>query len=152
MRWVETGELRNCPSPILRLLIHGRYLEEGELQKEQQRQALGSEEIQSPADEGAAKPNTEAQVEDTLQQDLGTLGQQQLAEVRFPVQSLLLENRSCMLLLLGKSRDTMPSFLGKGKVFGYFSGLVLIDSGCECGYCFSLSLSVLKYSSPSEQF
>ncbi|NXG51293.1 DPOLL polymerase, partial [Psilopogon haemacephalus] len=31
-------------------------------------------------DEGAAKPNTEARVGDTLQQDLGTLGQQQLAE------------------------------------------------------------------------
>lgn len=62
------------------IFISRRYLEEGELQKEQQQQALGSEEIQPPADEGAAKPNTEAQDGDTLQQDLGALGQQQLAE------------------------------------------------------------------------
>ncbi|NXE03631.1 DPOLL polymerase, partial [Lophotis ruficrista] len=31
-------------------------------------------------EEGAVKPNTEAQVEDSSQQDLGTLGQQKLAE------------------------------------------------------------------------
>ncbi|XP_067995598.1 DNA polymerase lambda isoform X3 [Melanerpes formicivorus] len=62
------------------VFIPRRYLEEGEVQKEQQQQVLGSEEIQPSADEGAAKPNTEAQVGDTLQQDLGTLGLQQLAE------------------------------------------------------------------------
>ncbi|KAM6066805.1 DNA polymerase lambda isoform 4-T8 [Chlamydotis macqueenii] len=62
------------------VFIPHRYLEEGELQKEQQQQVLGSEEIQPPAEEGAVKPNTEAQVEDSLQQDLGTLGQQKLAE------------------------------------------------------------------------
>ncbi|XP_009276086.1 PREDICTED: DNA polymerase lambda isoform X2 [Aptenodytes forsteri] len=60
--------------------IHGRYLEEGELQKEQQQQVLGSEEIQPSAEEVAVKPNTEARVEDSSQQGLGTLGQQQLAE------------------------------------------------------------------------
>ncbi|KAM6265327.1 DNA polymerase lambda isoform 2-T3 [Spheniscus humboldti] len=60
--------------------IHGRYLEEGELQKEQQQQVLGSEEIQPSAEEGAVKPNTEAQVEDSSQQGLGPLGQQQLVE------------------------------------------------------------------------
>ncbi|XP_040461489.1 DNA polymerase lambda isoform X3 [Falco naumanni] len=59
--------------------IPHRYLEEGELQKEQQ-QVLGSEEIQHPAEKGAAEPNTEAQVKDSLQRGLGTLGQQQLAE------------------------------------------------------------------------
>ncbi|KAK4821517.1 hypothetical protein QYF61_021920, partial [Mycteria americana] len=63
-----------------RHLIHGRYLKEGELQKEQQPQVLGSEEVQPPAEEGGAKPNTEAQVEDASQRGLGTLGQQQLAE------------------------------------------------------------------------
>ncbi|KFV74646.1 DNA polymerase lambda [Dryobates pubescens] len=62
------------------VFIPRRYLEEGEVQKEQQQQVLGSEEIQPSADEGAAKPKTEAQVGDTLQQDLGTLGLQQLAE------------------------------------------------------------------------
>ncbi|XP_055575794.1 DNA polymerase lambda isoform X4 [Falco cherrug] len=59
--------------------IPHRYLEEGELQKEQQ-QVLGSEEIQHPAEKGAAETNTEAQVKDSLQRGLGTLGQQQLAE------------------------------------------------------------------------
>ncbi|XP_032851005.2 DNA polymerase lambda isoform X3 [Tyto alba] len=58
-----------------------RYLEEGELPKEQQRQqVLGSEEIQPPAEEGAVKPNTEAQVRDSSKRGLGTLGQQQLPE------------------------------------------------------------------------
>ncbi|KFQ51178.1 DNA polymerase lambda [Pelecanus crispus] len=61
-----------------RVFIPHRYLEEGELQKEQQ--VLGSEEIQLPADEGALKPNTAVQVEDSSQQHLGTLGQQRLAE------------------------------------------------------------------------
>ncbi|XP_071420089.1 DNA polymerase lambda isoform X1 [Pithys albifrons albifrons] len=56
-----------------RHLIHGRYLEEGELQKEQQR-VPASEEIQHPAEERAVKPDSESQ------QDLDTLGQQQLAE------------------------------------------------------------------------
>ncbi|XP_009636402.1 DNA polymerase lambda isoform X2 [Egretta garzetta] len=64
-----------------RHLIHGQHPEEGELLKEQQQQVLGSEEIQSPAEERAVKPNTtEAQVEDSSQRGLGTLGQQQLAE------------------------------------------------------------------------
>ncbi|KAK2530571.1 Poll [Columba guinea] len=63
-----------------RHLIHSRYLEDGELQKEQQQQVLGSEEIQPPAEEGAVNPNTDAQVGDSSQQGLGTLGQQQLAE------------------------------------------------------------------------
>ncbi|KAM7102402.1 DNA polymerase lambda isoform 3-T6 [Ciconia maguari] len=63
-----------------RVFIPHRYLKEGELQKEQQPQVLGSEEVQPPAEEGGAKPNTEAQVEDGSQQGLGTLGQQQLAE------------------------------------------------------------------------
>ncbi|XP_054686992.1 DNA polymerase lambda isoform X3 [Grus americana] len=63
------------------VFIPHRYLEEGELQKEQQQQeVLGSEEIQPPAEEGAVKTNTEAQVEDSSQRDLGTLGQQQLAQ------------------------------------------------------------------------
>ncbi|XP_064320071.1 DNA polymerase lambda isoform X2 [Phalacrocorax carbo] len=62
------------------VFIPHRYLEEGQLQKEQQQQVLGSEEIQPPAEEGAVKPNTEAQVEDSSQRGLGTLGQQQLAE------------------------------------------------------------------------
>lgn len=95
--------LRSPPSPILRRWIHGRYLEEGELQKEQQQQVLGSEEIQPSAEEGAVKPNTEARVEDSSQQGLGPLGQQQLAEVRLPAQALLLVYRSCMLLFLAKS-------------------------------------------------
>ncbi|XP_057277101.1 DNA polymerase lambda isoform X1 [Pezoporus wallicus] len=63
-----------------RVLIPRRYLEEGELQKKEQQQVLGSEEIQPLAEEGAVKPNTKAQLEDSLQQGLGTLGQQQLAE------------------------------------------------------------------------
>uniref|UniRef100_A0A8D0EGR2 BRCT domain-containing protein n=1 Tax=Strix occidentalis caurina TaxID=311401 RepID=A0A8D0EGR2_STROC len=57
-----------------------RYLEEGELQKEQQQQILGSEEIQPLAEEGTVRPNTEAQVGDSSKQGLGTLGQQQLPE------------------------------------------------------------------------
>lgn len=57
-----------------------RYLEDEELQEEQQQQVLGSEEIQPPAEEGAVNPNTDAQVGDSSQQGLGTLGQQQLAE------------------------------------------------------------------------
>uniref|UniRef100_A0A8C8EEI1 DNA polymerase lambda n=1 Tax=Otus sunia TaxID=257818 RepID=A0A8C8EEI1_9STRI len=57
-----------------------RYLEEGELQKEQQQQILGSEEIQPPAEEGTMRPNTEARVGDSSKRDLGTLGQQQLPE------------------------------------------------------------------------
>ncbi|KFP86025.1 DNA polymerase lambda [Acanthisitta chloris] len=61
------------------VFIPHRYHEEGELQKEQQ-QVLDNEEIQPPAEEGAVKPNTELQVEDSSQQGLGTLGQQQLAE------------------------------------------------------------------------
>ncbi|XP_010134245.1 PREDICTED: DNA polymerase lambda [Buceros rhinoceros silvestris] len=60
------------------VFIPRRYLEEGELQKEQQ-QVLGSGETELPAEEGAVQPNTEAQVEDSSQ-GLGTLGQQQLAE------------------------------------------------------------------------
>ncbi|XP_053928275.1 DNA polymerase lambda isoform X2 [Cuculus canorus] len=60
------------------VFVPRRYLENGELRKEQQ--VLGSEEIQPSADEGTMKPNTEAQVRDSLQQGLGTLGQQQLAE------------------------------------------------------------------------
>lgn len=95
--------LRIPASPILRHLIHGRYLKEGELQKEQQQQVLGSEEIQPPAEEGAVKPNTEAQVGDSLKQGLGTLGQQQLTEVSLPTQALLLVNRSYMLLFLATS-------------------------------------------------
>lgn len=96
--------LRNPPSPILRHLIHGQHPEEGELLKEQQQQVLGSEEIQSPAEERAVKPNTtEAQVEDSSQRGLGTLGQQQLAEVRLPTQALLLLKRSRMLLFLAKN-------------------------------------------------
>lgn len=93
--------LRSPASPILRHLIHGRYLKEGELQKEQQQQVLGSEEIQPPAQEGAVKPNTEAQVGDSSKQGLGT--QQQLTEVSLPTQALLLVNRSCMLLFLATS-------------------------------------------------
>uniref|UniRef100_A0A663EP03 DNA polymerase n=1 Tax=Aquila chrysaetos chrysaetos TaxID=223781 RepID=A0A663EP03_AQUCH len=62
------------------VLIPRRYLKEGELQKEQQQQVLSSEEIQPPAEEGAVKPNTEAQVGDSSKQGLGTLGQQQLTE------------------------------------------------------------------------
>ncbi|KAM6266214.1 DNA polymerase lambda isoform 2-T2 [Porphyrio hochstetteri] len=61
------------------VFILRRYLEEGKLQKEQQ-QVLGSEEVQRPAEEGALKPNTEAQVEDCSQRGLDTLGQQQLAQ------------------------------------------------------------------------
>ena len=95
--------LRCPPFPMLRHLIHGRYLEEGELQKEQQQQVLGSEEIQPPAKEGAVKPNTETQVGDSSQRGLGTLGQQQLAEVSLPAQALLLASRSCMLLFLAES-------------------------------------------------
>jgi len=94
--------LRSPPSPILRHLIHDRCLEEGELKKEKH-QLLGSEEIQPPAEEGAVKPNAEAQLENSLQRGLGTLGQQQLAEVRLPPQALLHVNRSCMLLFLAKS-------------------------------------------------
>ncbi|XP_026707062.1 DNA polymerase lambda isoform X1 [Athene cunicularia] len=63
-----------------RHLIHGRYLEEGELHKEQQQQILGSEKTQLPAEERTVKPNTEAQVGDSLKRGLGTLGQQQLPE------------------------------------------------------------------------
>ncbi|XP_071420091.1 DNA polymerase lambda isoform X3 [Pithys albifrons albifrons] len=55
------------------VFIPHRYLEEGELQKEQQR-VPASEEIQHPAEERAVKPDSESQ------QDLDTLGQQQLAE------------------------------------------------------------------------
>ncbi|XP_074882338.1 DNA polymerase lambda isoform X3 [Buteo buteo] len=62
------------------VFIPRRYLKEGELQKEQQQQVLGSEEVQPPAEEGAVKPNTEAQVGDSSKQGLGTLGQQQLTE------------------------------------------------------------------------
>lgn len=93
--------LRSLPS-ILRHLIHDRYLEEGELQKEQQQQVLGIEETQPPAEEGAVKPNTEAQVGNSLQQGLGTLGRQQLAEVRLSAPALHV-NRSCVLLFLAKS-------------------------------------------------
>ncbi|XP_074763699.1 DNA polymerase lambda isoform X2 [Athene noctua] len=57
-----------------------RYLEEGELHKEQQQQILGSEETQLPAEERTVKPNTEAQVGDSSKRGLGTLGQQQLPE------------------------------------------------------------------------
>ncbi|KAM4669151.1 DNA polymerase lambda isoform 3-T4 [Amazona ochrocephala] len=63
-----------------RVFIPHRYLEEGELQKKEQQEVLGSEEIQPPAEEGARKPNTEAQLKDSSQRGLGTLGQQQLAE------------------------------------------------------------------------
>ncbi|KAM6306431.1 DNA polymerase lambda [Aegotheles albertisi] len=58
------------------VFIPRRYLEEQEPQEEQQQQVLGSEEVQPPAEEGAVKPNTEAQVRDSSQQGLGTLGQQ----------------------------------------------------------------------------
>ncbi|XP_075279700.1 DNA polymerase lambda isoform X1 [Opisthocomus hoazin] len=61
------------------VFIPRRCLEEGELKKEKH-QLLGSEEIQPPAEEGAVKPNAEAQLENSLQRGLGTLGQQQLAE------------------------------------------------------------------------
>ncbi|XP_063195057.1 DNA polymerase lambda isoform X3 [Chroicocephalus ridibundus] len=61
------------------VFIPRRYLEEGELQKEQQ-QVLRGEEIQPPAEEGAVKPNTEGEVGNSLQRGLGTLGRQQLAE------------------------------------------------------------------------
>ncbi|XP_010152386.1 PREDICTED: DNA polymerase lambda [Eurypyga helias] len=61
------------------VFIPRRYLEEGEQQKEQQ-QVLGSEETQPPAGEGAVKSNAVAQVGDSSQRGLGTLGQQQLAE------------------------------------------------------------------------
>ncbi|XP_030308980.1 DNA polymerase lambda isoform X2 [Calypte anna] len=62
------------------VFIPRRYLEEGELQKEKQQQVLDSEEIQPPAEEGTVKPNTEAQVGDSSEQGLGTLGEQLLAE------------------------------------------------------------------------
>ncbi|XP_010281673.1 PREDICTED: DNA polymerase lambda isoform X2 [Phaethon lepturus] len=62
------------------VFIPHRYLEKEQLQKEQQQQVLGGEEIQLPAEEGVVKRNTEAQVEDSPQQGLGALGQQQLAE------------------------------------------------------------------------
>ncbi|XP_061856904.1 DNA polymerase lambda isoform X2 [Colius striatus] len=61
-----------------RVFVPRRYLEEGELQKQQQ--VLGSEETQPPAEERAVKPNTEAQLGDSLQRGLGTPGEQQLAE------------------------------------------------------------------------
>ncbi|KAI1236260.1 DNA polymerase lambda [Lamprotornis superbus] len=57
------------------IFITHRYLEEEEFQKEQHR-----EKIQPPEEEGAVKPNTESQREDSSQRGLGTLGQQQLAE------------------------------------------------------------------------
>lgn len=113
--------LRSLPSPVLRHLIHSRYLEDGELQKEQQQQVLGSEEIQPPAEEGAVNPNTEAQVGDSSQQGLGTLGQQQLAEVRLPTQALLLMFRSCVLLFLAQSIPAgrqYQIFSAKGKRLG----------------------------------
>ncbi|KFQ18043.1 DNA polymerase lambda [Merops nubicus] len=62
------------------VFIPRRYLEAGEPQKEQKQQVLHGEEIQPPAEEGAMKPSTEAEVEDSLQQGLGSLGQQRLAE------------------------------------------------------------------------
>ncbi|KAM6330402.1 DNA polymerase lambda isoform 5-T5 [Podargus strigoides] len=62
------------------VFIPRRYVEEGELHKEQQQQVPASEEVHPPAEEEAVKPNTEAQVGDSLQQGLRTLGQQQLAE------------------------------------------------------------------------
>ncbi|XP_030806894.1 DNA polymerase lambda [Camarhynchus parvulus] len=77
--WSNFWELRSPPSSVLRHPIHGRYLEEEELQKEQQ-QILDREKMQPPAEEGAVKPSTESQVEDSSQQGLGTLGQQRLAE------------------------------------------------------------------------
>lgn len=116
--------LRSLSSPVLRHLIHSRYLEEGELQKEQQ-QVLGSKEIHPPAKEGAVNPNTEAQVGDSSQQGLGTLGQQQLAEVRLPTQSLLLVNRSCVLLFLAQSIPAgrqYQIFSAKGKHLGVSAG------------------------------
>lgn len=79
--WSNFWGLRSPPPPVLRHPIHGRYLEEKEIQKEQQ-QILDREKIQPPAEDGAMKPNTESQVEDSSQRGLGTLGQQQVAEVR----------------------------------------------------------------------
>lgn len=79
--WSNFWSLRS-PS-ILRRAIHGRYLEKEESQKEQQ-QILDREKIQPPAEEGAVKPSAESQREDSSQRGLGTLGQQQLTEVRLP--------------------------------------------------------------------
>ncbi|XP_027763725.1 DNA polymerase lambda isoform X1 [Empidonax traillii] len=59
------------------VFIPHRYLEEAELQREQQQV---SEEIQPSAEEGAVKRNSESQVVDSSQRGLGTLGQQQLGE------------------------------------------------------------------------
>ncbi|XP_064573164.1 DNA polymerase lambda isoform X1 [Zonotrichia leucophrys gambelii] len=61
------------------VFIPHRYLEEEEFQKEQQ-QILDREKVQPPAEEGAVKPSTESQLEDSSQRGLGTLGQQRLAE------------------------------------------------------------------------
>ncbi|XP_051474467.1 DNA polymerase lambda isoform X1 [Apus apus] len=63
-----------------RVFIPHRYLEEEEMQKEQQQPVLGSEEIQASAEDRAVKPNTEAQVGDSSKQVLGTLGQEFPAE------------------------------------------------------------------------
>lgn len=78
--WANLLGLRSPPPPILRHLIHARYLEKGEQQKQQQ--LLGNEEVQPPADKEAAEPNTEAPV--------GDFSQQGLSEVRFSTQVLLL--------------------------------------------------------------
>ncbi|XP_053804769.1 DNA polymerase lambda isoform X2 [Vidua chalybeata] len=61
------------------VFIPRRYLEEEKFQKEQL-QILDREKIQPTAEEGAVKPSTESQAEDSSQRGLGTLGQQQLTE------------------------------------------------------------------------
>ncbi|XP_067156259.1 DNA polymerase lambda isoform X2 [Apteryx mantelli] len=62
------------------IFIPRRYLEEGELQKQQQQKLLASKEIQPQAGVGAVKPKAEACLGDSLPQTLGILGQQQPAE------------------------------------------------------------------------
>ncbi|POI29100.1 hypothetical protein CIB84_007148 [Bambusicola thoracicus] len=58
------------------VFIPRRYREEGE----QQQQLLGSEEIRSSTQESTAEPNAKAQVEDSSQQNLDSLAQQQPSE------------------------------------------------------------------------
>lgn len=141
--WSNFWGLRSPPSPVLRHLIHGRYLEEGEFQKEQ-KQILDREKIQPPEEEGAVKPNTESQVEDSSQRGLDTLGQQQWAEVRLSCTDPSACDRSCMVLFLAKS---IPAGIqceissAKGRCLGV---LVLPDSGCGHGCCFSLSFLGVK--------
>ncbi|XP_068805933.1 DNA polymerase lambda isoform X2 [Struthio camelus] len=62
------------------VFIPCRYLEEGELQKQQQQKLLASKEIQPQSGDGAVKPKAEARLGDSLPQTLGILGQQQPAE------------------------------------------------------------------------